>query len=93
MFEFRLNRDDGVETWIRAVGKVFVGADGKPEKLVRIGPLGPRLTPRGSFEEWKETVSGCAVPWTATSSSLPAPRRCATPSVPPPDRGHADVRS
>lgn len=38
---------------------------GKPEKLVRIGPLGPRLTPRGSFEEWKETVSGCAVPWTA----------------------------
>jgi diguanylate cyclase (GGDEF)-like protein len=36
VFEFRLNRDDDVEAWVRSVGKVFVGADGKPEKLVNL---------------------------------------------------------
>lgn len=36
---------------------------GKPEKLIKIGPLGPRLTPRGSFEEWREVVKGTSVPW------------------------------
>lgn len=36
---------------------------GKPEKEVTHGPLGPRLTPRGSFAEWKETVRGTAIPW------------------------------
>ena len=36
---------------------------GKPEKVVAHGPLGPRLTPRGSFDEWRETVRGRAEPW------------------------------
>ena len=36
---------------------------GRPEKEVAHGPLGPRLTPRGSFDEWRETVRGTAVPW------------------------------
>ncbi len=36
---------------------------GKPEKEYRVGPLGPRLTPRGSFDLWKEIVRGKAVPW------------------------------
>ncbi|NYE62942.1 light-regulated signal transduction histidine kinase (bacteriophytochrome) [Duganella sp. 1224] len=36
---------------------------GRPEKQVRAGPLGPRLTPRGSFDEWRETVRGRAMPW------------------------------
>lgn len=39
---------------------------GRPEKDIRIGPLGPRLTPRGSFDEWREQVRGRAVPWDAT---------------------------
>jgi light-regulated signal transduction histidine kinase (bacteriophytochrome) len=38
---------------------------GKPEKEVRIGPLGPRLTPRGSFDLWKETVRFTAEQWSA----------------------------
>ncbi len=38
---------------------------GKPEKNYNVGPLGPRLTPRGSFELWKEIVSGKAEPWDA----------------------------
>nr|WP_307727357.1 ATP-binding protein [Telluria mixta] len=35
---------------------------GKPDKT-QAGPLGERLTPRGSFEAWHETVRGCAHPW------------------------------
>jgi len=36
---------------------------GKPDKSTRFGPLGERLTPRGSFEAWIETVIGCAHAW------------------------------
>jgi light-regulated signal transduction histidine kinase (bacteriophytochrome) len=36
---------------------------GKPEKEIQAGPLGPRLTPRGSFDEWKEIVRDSAEPW------------------------------
>ena len=35
---------------------------GKPQKT-QAGPLGDRLTPRGSFEAWHETVRGRAHPW------------------------------
>jgi light-regulated signal transduction histidine kinase (bacteriophytochrome) len=36
---------------------------GRPDKQVQVGPLGARLTPRGSFDAWYETVRGCALPW------------------------------
>lgn len=36
---------------------------GRPEKTVALGPLGERLTPRGSFDAWFETVRGSAHPW------------------------------
>jgi chemotaxis family two-component system sensor kinase Cph1 len=36
---------------------------GQPEKQYRSGPLGPRLTPRGSMDEWRETVRDRADPW------------------------------
>ncbi|MDM0014750.1 GAF domain-containing protein [Variovorax sp. J22P168] len=36
---------------------------GKPEKHYVSGPLGPRLTPRGSFDIWKQTVRDTSVPW------------------------------
>lgn len=39
---------------------------GHPEKLVKIGPMGPRLTPRGSFDAWCETVVDHAEPWEPT---------------------------
>ena len=38
---------------------------GHPEKTYKVGPLGPRLTPRGSFDVWRETVRDTAVPWDA----------------------------
>jgi len=52
--------------WIAALRRELVQTirwGGKPEKLVAHGPLGPRLTPRGSFDEWRETVRGRAEPW------------------------------
>ncbi|WP_428685803.1 HWE histidine kinase domain-containing protein [Reyranella sp.] len=36
---------------------------GDPSKPVVVGPLGARLTPRKSFELWRETVSGQSIPW------------------------------
>ena len=38
---------------------------GDPAKPVTSGPLGARLTPRKSFELWRETVSGQSPPWLA----------------------------
>ncbi len=38
---------------------------GDPNKAYASGPLGPRLTPRKSFELWQEIVSGQSKPWTA----------------------------
>ena len=36
---------------------------GKPDKSDQFGPLGERLTPRGSFDAWHETVRGRVHPW------------------------------
>jgi two-component system, chemotaxis family, sensor kinase Cph1 len=43
---------------------------GHDEKTVKIGPLGARLTPRGSFAEWRETVRGRAEPWDKDHKAL-----------------------
>ena len=39
---------------------------GDPHKPVEFGPNGPRLTPRQSFQEWKELVEGRCKPFTAS---------------------------
>ena len=49
--------------WLRAEQIDHVRWAGKPEKIIKVGPSGPRLTPRGSFSEWKEEVRGSSVPW------------------------------
>jgi light-regulated signal transduction histidine kinase (bacteriophytochrome) len=41
---------------------------GPPDKIVAQGPNGPRLTPRGSFEVWKQTVRGSCREWSAFDS-------------------------
>jgi light-regulated signal transduction histidine kinase (bacteriophytochrome)/CheY-like chemotaxis protein len=38
---------------------------GDPNKSYTSGPLGPRLTPRKSFELWQEIVRGQSAPWSA----------------------------
>ena len=42
---------------------------GEPVKQVEHGPNGPRLTPRGSFAEYSETVAGKSDPWTQSDIS------------------------
>ena len=42
---------------------------GDPNKSYASGPLGPRLTPRKSFELWQETVRGQSAPWTSAARS------------------------
>jgi light-regulated signal transduction histidine kinase (bacteriophytochrome) len=43
---------------------------GDPHKPVEYGPNGPRLTPRESFAEWKETVEGRAQAFSSSELSV-----------------------
>nr|WP_236849560.1 EAL domain-containing protein [Caulobacter henricii] len=36
VYEFRLNRDDGVETWVRSASKLLIDPNGRPERLVNL---------------------------------------------------------
>ncbi|GGD96973.1 signal transduction histidine kinase [Aureimonas endophytica] len=46
------------------VSTVKWAGDPKAAKEMKIGPNGPRLTPRKSFEAWQETVRGRSRAWT-----------------------------
>jgi light-regulated signal transduction histidine kinase (bacteriophytochrome)/CheY-like chemotaxis protein len=39
---------------------------GDPNKSMSVGPNGPRLTPRKSFELWQEIVRGQSTPWSTS---------------------------
>ena len=57
--------DPAVNGWLlllRVERVETVRWSGNPEKQITQGPRGPRLTPRGSFEEWQETTR-IAEPW------------------------------
>ena len=43
---------------------------GDPHKPIEYGPNGPRLTPRESFEEWKEAVNGHSEPFTLSEQRV-----------------------
>jgi light-regulated signal transduction histidine kinase (bacteriophytochrome) len=43
---------------------------GEPVKQVVTTPAGERLTPRGSFETWREEVKGRSRPWSASDISV-----------------------
>jgi light-regulated signal transduction histidine kinase (bacteriophytochrome) len=61
-----LHFDPATAGWLLALRKEQVETvrwAGKPDKLEKTGPLGHRLTPRGSFDEWVESVHDKAVPW------------------------------
>ena len=67
----RYNREqNGYLFWLRNEQVQNVRWGGPPDKNVTVGPLGRRLTPRGSFEEWKQTVRGQSVPWEATDLEI-----------------------
>lgn len=56
--------EQGWVMWFRQEEVHNVRWAGKPEKILKVGPSGPRLTPRGSFEAWEEVVRGRAANWT-----------------------------
>jgi light-regulated signal transduction histidine kinase (bacteriophytochrome)/CheY-like chemotaxis protein len=43
---------------------------GAPDKVYASGPLGPRLTPRKSFELWQQVVHGQSAPWTPADLNI-----------------------
>ncbi|MEM6439976.1 MAG: HWE histidine kinase domain-containing protein [Pseudomonadota bacterium] len=53
---------DYIVLFRRGIARSVVWA-GKPKKDLEFGPNGPRLTPRKSFEAWRERVSGRSAPW------------------------------
>jgi len=54
---------DYIVLWRREQRQTVTWA-GKPGKEIEYGPNGPRLTPRKSFEAWREVVEGKGEPWT-----------------------------
>ena len=55
--------NNGWLIWLRKEQIDTVVWGGKPEKQYRVGPRGPRLTPRGSFEAWRDDVRDTTPPW------------------------------
>ncbi len=55
--------NNGWLIWLRKEQIETVVWGGKPEKQYAVGPLGPRLTPRGSFDAWREDVRDTASTW------------------------------
>ena len=49
--------------WFRREQLATLRWAGNPDKPATIGPNGLRLSPRGSFAEWKQEVLGHAEPW------------------------------
>ena len=57
--------NNGWLIWLRKEQLETVVWGGKPEKQYQVGALGARLTPRGSFEAWREVVRDTSTPWLA----------------------------
>ncbi|MFN3243477.1 MAG: ATP-binding protein [Planctomycetota bacterium] len=53
----------GYLLWFRSEQVRQVRWAGNPEKVYAAGPNGGRLSPRGSFEEWKELARGTSASW------------------------------
>lgn len=49
--------------WLRKEQVETLVWGGQPEKEYATGALGPRLTPRGSFDEWRQVVRNTCRPW------------------------------
>ncbi len=68
-----LRYDPGRGGWLVALRRervLTIRWGGKPDKVIKHGPLGPRLTPRGSFDEWRETVRDTASPWSSIQREI-----------------------
>ena len=54
---------DNAILWFRPAAEHTVSWAGNPEKIYAEGPNGPRLSPRGSFTLWKQTVRDQSERW------------------------------
>lgn len=54
---------DSYAMWIRREEPETVRWAGNPDKQYGVGPNGPRLTPRGSFAEWRVSRRGASRGW------------------------------
>jgi light-regulated signal transduction histidine kinase (bacteriophytochrome) len=62
--------------WFRPESKQTVKWAGDPRKVVEVDAGGAaRLSPRGSFELWEETVKGTAAPWVPAETEAAAELR------------------
>lgn len=67
----RFHRErNGYVFWFRGEQIESVRWGGNPEKVYTTGPLGARLTPRGSFAEWKEEVKDRTHAWLASEHEI-----------------------
>ena len=67
--------------WFRPELRQLVSWAGRPEKSVTLGPHGPRLRPRGSFEVWKEETKDTSEPWSPAVTEMTAELRNALGDV------------
>ncbi|WP_293775865.1 ATP-binding protein [uncultured Oxalicibacterium sp.] len=61
---------NGYLFWFRNEQIESVRWGGNPDKTYGIGPLGDRLTPRGSFTEWKQEVKNRSHAWLASELEI-----------------------
>src|SRR5690606_22872469 len=67
----RFHRErNGYLFWFRGEQIENVRWGGNPDKTYTSGPLGDRLTPRGSFAEWKQEVKGKSAAWLASELAI-----------------------
>jgi len=64
----RINR--GLLVFLRKEQVDTVTWSTPPGKAARVGPMGARLTPNGSFAEWRQVVEGTSVPWDETDLAV-----------------------
>jgi chemotaxis family two-component system sensor kinase Cph1 len=63
-------QESGWILWFRREEINHVRWAGKPDKILKVGPSGARLTPRGSFEAWEEVVRGRSPAWSRTDLAI-----------------------
>lgn len=55
--------ENGWLMWFRPEERETIRWAGNPDKVYDVGPNGPRLTPRGSFEEYQVQAKDQSAPW------------------------------
>jgi len=71
LLPFANHSGDGI-IWFRGEVIRTVKWGGDPNDKALMEPLSRRISPRKSFQMWKERVEGCAVPWTAADEQAAA---------------------